>query len=514
MEKIFQESFFYKLYSRVVNGVADSAKSSAIWRLISSFVAYFRMLLKSSVIVTFFSRMADKFGSQIRRSVLVNRFLLIKKSEPYSENSIFTRIFYWLLGVSRALTHALKLDKVFNGSIFAKPWLWCGITAATAPILPTKAVIALVVMGFISLFLDMSVDRKRLLVFFPINKYIWMYALVYVLAVFASVSRSDSLYVGMVTVCFVAFFIVFTNSIGTRRQLKGIVIAMVWAGLIVAAVGIIQFMFPDSFSQSWMDEDMFDYSLRVYSTLQNPNVLGEYFLLIIPFAFASLLTARSRQGKVFYTFAFLVMLVCLVLTYSRGSYVGIIIAAAVFLILLDRRFIFPGILLAVIVFFALPATFVSRIMSIGDMSDTSTSYRVFIWLGTLAMLRDYWFCGVGPGQGAFMKVYPVYAYSAISAPHAHNLFLQITCDTGISGLLLFIAIIYQYFKNMISSLRRKGDPEGRIFVIAGITSILGFSVQSMTDYTFYNYRVMLLFWIVLGIGLLFTRSDNTEEQNT
>lgn len=515
MERIFQESFFYKLYCRIVNGVADSAKASNLWRLFSNFAAFFRMLLKSSVIVAFFSNIADRVGAQIRKSVLVNRFLLLKKSEPYSESSIFTRIFYWLLGISRALTHALRLEKVFNGSIFAKPWLWCGIAAAMAPILPTKAVIALVAVGFISLFLDMSVDRKRLLIFFPINKYIWIYTLVYALATFASVSRSDSMYVGTVTVFFIVFFIIFTNSIGTRKQLRGVVTAMVWAGLLVAAYGILQFIFPDRFAGAWMDQDMFDYSFRVYSTLQNPNVLGEYFLLIIPFSFACLLTAKNRPARVFYAFAFLVMLVCLVLTYSRGAYIGIILAAAVFLVLLDRRFIFPGIVLAVVVFFALPTTFIERLLSVGDTSDTSTSYRVFIWLGTLAMLKDYWFCGIGPGQGAFMKVYPVYAYSAISAPHSHNLFLQIACDTGISGLLLFAAIIYQYFKNMVSSLRRKGDSEGRIFIIAGITSVLGFLAQSMTDYSFYNYRVMLIFWVVLGIGLLFTRSDSAiKEQST
>lgn len=511
MGKIFQESFFYKLYYRIIGGVTNSAKSSAIIGLIASAIAYLRMLIKNSVIVSLFTSVADRFGAQVRRSVLVNRFLLIKKSEPYSENSVLTRAFYWFLGVSRALTHALKLDRVFNGSIFAKPWIWCGITAAMAPILPTKAIIALVIVGFVSLYLDMSVDRKRLLVFFPINKYICMYALVYLLATFASVSRSDSLYVGAVTVCFVLFFIVFTNSVGTRRQLRGIVIAMVWAGLVVAAYGIVQFMFPDSFSESWMDEDMFDYSFRVYSTLQNPNVLGEYFLLIIPFAFACLITSKSSQGRVFYALCVLLMLVCLVLTYSRGAYIGIILAVAVFLVLLDRRFIFPGIVLAVIAFFAMPTTFIERLLSIGDTTDTSTSYRLFIWLGTIAMLKDYWFCGVGPGQGAYMKVYPVYAYSAISAPHSHNLFLQITCDTGVSGLFLFIAIIYQYFKNMFSSLRRRGDREGRVFVIAGISSVLGFLVQSLTDYSFYNYRVMLLFWIVLGIGLLFTRADNSGE---
>ena len=126
------------------------------------------------------------------------------------------------------------------------------------------------------------------------------------------------------------------------------------------------------------------------------------------------------------------------------------------------------------------------------------------------MLKDYWFSGIGPGETAFNMVYPAYSYSSITAPHAHNLFLQIISDTGVIGIVIFIAIIYQFYKNTFASLRREKKGEGRVFVIAGISSISGFLVQSMTDYTFYNYRVMLLFWAVVGISMLFTRYSKLE----
>ena len=74
---------------------------------------------------------------------------------------------------------------------------------------------------------------------------------------------------------------------------------------------------------------------------------------------------------------------------------------------------------------------INRFASIGNLGDSSTSYRVYIWMGTLAMLKDYWMCGIGPGDAAFNLVYPKYSYSGIVAPHAHNLFLQIVCDAGV-----------------------------------------------------------------------------------
>lgn len=169
--------------------------------------------------------------------------------------------------------------------------------------------------------------------------------------------------------------------------------------------------------------------------------------------------------------------------------------------LLDKRFVFLGIAALVGLYFVLPQSVIERFASIGNMADTSTAYRVYIWMGTVKMLKDYWLCGTGFGQAAFSKVYPAYALHAVSAPHAHNLFLQITCDCGIVGLIFFIIILFLFFKTLCGAASRTKDKELRYMLLGFISAVCGFLVQSMTDYTFYNYRVMLMFWAVMGIGL-------------
>lgn len=47
--------------------------------------------------------------------------------------------------------------------------------------------------------------------------------------------------------------------------------------------------------------------------------------------------------------------------------------------------------------------------------------------------------------------------------------------------------------------------------MAAVSSMCGFMVQSMTDYSFYNYRVMFLFWVLLAIGVLVSRRSKMEE---
>lgn len=125
--------------------------------------------------------------------------------------------------------------------------------------------------------------------------------------------------------------------------------------------GFYQFLNQSKFGGVWVDTDMFEsIQFRVYSTLDNPNVLGEYFLLVIPTAVACFFVTKNNLMRIFCFFATAVMMVCLILTYSRGCYIGIIVAAGVFLVLLDRRFILLGVVALLLMPFVLPDTIVNR----------------------------------------------------------------------------------------------------------------------------------------------------------
>ena len=159
----------------------------------------------------------------------------------------------------------------------------------------------------------------------------------------------------------------------------------------------------------------------------------------------------------------------------------------------------------------LPDTVTARFASIGNLSDASTSYRVYIWMGTLAMLKDYWLCGIGPGADAFNMVYPAYSLNGISAPHSHNLFLQIVCDVGIAALGVFLILIFVFFRMMCTAVSREKDWTSRVHQIAITSGVCGFMVQAMTDFSFYNYRVLFIFWVYLALGALCVKRQQLPE---
>lgn len=469
-------------------------------------------LLKNSIVYNLFASIGGWFSAQFGDSRLIGRFLSEGDTETLSEESTLTKIFNKLIWLFRAIFSKLRLTKLFEGSIFKMPFIWCFFAFVLAPVLPTMLVLALALAGFGSLALKVFCEKDFKLRHYPINKFVLLYALVYFISTFTSVNVRGSLQGGILTTAFILFYFVVINSVQTKKQLNALTFCFVCFGVLIAFYGYYQYLNPSKFSGSWLDTEMFsDIGFRVYSTLGNPNVLGEYLILIIPFVVSYFFREEGFVKKGFFFIVGCILMLCLILTYSRGCWLGIMFAAVVFLILLDRRFIILIIIGLLALPFVLPETIINRFMSIGNMSDSSTSYRFYIYMGTLSMLKDYWLCGVGPGTAAFNMVYPSYAYDSIMAPHSHNLFLQVMCDSGICGEVVFLAMIYRAYKSCCIGLK-KADKKDKIFIIGAISALSGFFLQSMFDYTFYNYRVMLIFWAVLALAMLYSDIDSLKEE--
>ncbi len=466
--------------------------------------------IHNSLLYALYCQVRLWLSAQWERSAVVH-FLTHQRTHP--PVSGLSRPASWLRERYFALFRRLHLDRLLEGSIFLHPLIFAALAAVLAPLLPTMGIFALVCGAFFSLMLLLGKRQAPVLRATPLNGYVVLYAAVYFYATLTSTSVRGSLFPGLLTIAFILFFLVLASCEPDGVTLRRLLGAMVAVGVLVSLYGFYQALFPEKFRNVWTDTDMFSsIAFRVYSTLENPNVLGEYFLLVIPLGAALLLTAKTWPRRILWLLGCGIMGVCLILTYSRGCYLGLLFAAAIFLVLLDRRFLVVGIVAIALSPLYLPESVLSRFTSIGNMGDTSTSYRVYIWMGTLAMLKDYWLCGLGPGTEAFNVIYPKYAYNAITAPHSHNLYLQLVCDTGICGLAVFVLLMIGFYRMMFTAIAQETDRSAKIFQIAGVSGVSGFLLQSMTDYTFYNYRVMLLFWVMLGLSVLFCHMGKKHTQ--
>ena len=88
----------------------------------------------------------------------------------------------------------------------------------------------------------------------------------------------------------------------------------------------------------------------------------------------------------------------------------------------------------------------ARIMSIFSIHDTSAELRFFYLQSSLDMIEDHPFGGGVVRLRLCLSRLQLFISKDVFMYHSHNLFLNITAELGIEGLLLFLFLMVQMFK--------------------------------------------------------------------
>lgn len=410
-----------------------------------------------------------------------------------------------LIAVASLITNPVY-TLAFAVAIVAMGWILYDYTvgifiaAVVLAFSPTMALVALIMFTFVSFVLRFIFDEDMTFKRTALDIPMLLFACVLAVSAVTSFAVKSSVMAVLVYLAFILSYFLLTNFVNTKQRLFALIALMLFVGLFVAAYGIYQHIFGFAGGTVWTDTDMFsDIETRVVSTFENPNVLGEYLLLLIPVGLAVVWGAKKGYNKLIHLAIVGALSLCMIYTYSRGNWIGLLVAVFMFFMFYDRRFVWLGVVALLLSPMFLPQNVINRFLSVGDMGDTSTSYRVYIWMGTLNMLKDYWFSGIGVGTEAFNKIYPLYAYSGVMAPHSHNLYLQIITENGIVGLAIFVSMLVVYFKMCISTIITCKDKFLKALITGLAAGMLGYLVQGMFDNVWYNYRVFLLFFVIIGI---------------
>ena len=126
------------------------------------------------------------------------------------------------------------------------------------------------------------------------------------------------------------------------------------------------------------------------------------------------------------------------------------------------------------------------------------------------MIGKVWASGVGVGPAAFGQVYPLFAHVGVEAsPHAHNLWLQVLSEVGVSGLLVLIIVFVLFAQICLGSIGKFSSRE-RMTVSAGMCGIVSALVMGMVDNVWYNYRVFFVFWCIMALTVAYVNAITSE----
>jgi putative inorganic carbon (HCO3(-)) transporter len=84
--------------------------------------------------------------------------------------------------------------------------------------------------------------------------------------------------------------------------------------------------------------------------------------------------------------------------------------------------------------------------------------------------------------------------------HAHNVFLNVAAERGALGLLSFVTVVGGLFRALRRTMVTARDSLARGLAAGLIATFAGYLIHSLLDVSYYDYKVLLLFWLLAGMA--------------
>ena len=263
------------------------------------------------------------------------------------------------------------------------------------------------------------------------------------------------------------------------------------SSLIVAAGGIITSLIVIMQRIKFEDPNH-----RPYGLSYNPNYLGSVAVLAAVFSMVMLFDKNSDKvksavwEKVLYFVSFFADVVTILISESRSSLLALTASIIIF-VFLKGHYIITAVSCV-----AGATVWIIGLINPDFFSWTNSLTEVFtgrlnIWKDAFSSFSGNFFT-VMFGRGP-MTYYMVRANEGLTvADHAHNILLDTLINVGITGLLIYMAIIFDIMKNAFDR-RSRGDSTAFILITVAVCAVL---VQGIPDVTIMWHQTATLFLLL------------------
>lgn len=467
--------------------ITNMLKKSITFRFFEMLGKYFEKLSRNSLILSFFSNNWDTY-LKTDNSLLVN-----------GSKQILSNVSSNFENANSKVLVAVKNSFIVNIANENMLLIFVYLLLFLIPLAPTM-ILAFIAMVCIVLYVfNVVMGRIKLQNPSLLTCLIAVFLICYIASTFMSYDMRKAIQTMLIFISFAFMTFIISEVISSKKRLNTVINLVLLSGMIVSLYGIYQYFTGVHMDAAWIDTKTFsDISIRVYSTFSNPNVLGEYLIVIASLAIGMLWKSENVKLKLFYLAQVCIAIICLFMTNSRGSMIGLFIAIGIFILIAEKRLIIFGIVAVLALPFILPQSIWSRIISVISLSDSSSLYRISIYKASINMIRDFFVTGIG--IGSFNLVYPIYSFNAAYAYHSHNIFLQIFIEMGIVGFSVFIVIVFLYIQKLYYGVKNTTNKNRYIGAVI-LGGFVGFLIQGFADYLWFDYRIILLFWMIVGLGI-------------
>ena len=246
-------------------------------------------------------------------------------------------------------------------------------------------------------------------------------------------------------------------------------------------------------------------------------------LLAIVFGLLVSVSKNQRILRLVLLISLLGLLMALMLTVTRASWLAFIISSAVILLLgaSKRTLILVGVLAIPLV---LAGAFIlqqKRNVGFVDRSDGSTAWRQTVWREGFELLTSrprHLLIGIGMDSiKVRWREWGMFDNGRIPIGHMHSNLLELALERGIPALLLWLGLLVVYALTLLRLLRKQkqlpADQEtigawiDRGLVLGALGGLIGFFVSGIVHYNWGDSEVVMIFYLVMGLVLALHRLE-------
>jgi len=311
---------------------------------------------------------------------------------------------------------------------------------------------------------------------------------------------------GYMSLGWMSIFFLTANNVRDVTRFRKLIRLLISITTIAAAYGIFQHLTKIDFfgNVKHLNQPI----PRSIGFFDGPATFGNYMLLVLPVVIGLSSYSNTGSAKRWLSLSVLIMMTAIIFSYGRGVWLGLI-AGLIFMAILRSKklvfFVLTGIIVCSTLLFVLPSSKISQRIMGSIKSTRPVGDRIYFLEGGLRIIRDHPITGVG--WEGFRKVYPRYKPSEAreSGCNAHNNFLDVTVDSGLLGLGIFIWLLITIYKVSFYIFEKLEDGYFKGIAWGFLGSFTAFLIAGLSQYNFGDSEVVMLFYFLLGMVTVIPR---------
>ena len=239
---------------------------------------------------------------------------------------------------------------------------------------------------------------------------------------------------------------------------------------------------------------------RVTATSPAANTFASYLVPVLMLGLALSFFHRAKTRKIAWGKGVCLgsMVLCLLLTFSRGGLIACSGGVLMLAFLFKRKILLIIPILFLVVFLFGKNLYGNRAAQEGVL-DPTVETRLLMLRDATRMFRSHPWTGIG--LNTYYETHKKNRSPEIPPSYAHDSYVQMIAEVGIVGFMSFMILMIYWFGWGVRSFRKLSDPELKFLLGGVLAGVFGLCVASFFDNVLFELMPATLFWVLMGFGV-------------